>query len=225
MFVRVIKACNELYWYADCIGEVFEVRDCAVYDDYELMDGTGRMCIRDCVKVEPVSSGDTVWVSKTAEGLARHIRNKDDGATRTVYHVTSAGSIHDTHGVYWNYFQKCPSVQNKVENTEIQPNTVTCRCAIAPNTSNTQEKITTICDNLATFLKEKNTKYGNSALQPLGIFAKGDADNSIRVRLDDKLSRIKNSTELRKNDVLDMMGYLVLLCVDKDWLDYKELQD
>jgi len=44
-------------------------------------------------------------------------------------------------------------------------------------------------------------------------------------RIDDKLSRIKNSEELRKNDVVDLMGYLVLLCIKKGWMNFKDLID
>jgi hypothetical protein len=79
--------------------------------------------------------------------------------------------------------------------------------------------------NLGTLLVEKNKKYGNSALEPIGIFSKHDSANSICIRLDDKLSRVKNSSELRKNDVCDLMGYLTLLCVAHGWTDFKEFND
>jgi hypothetical protein len=68
-------------------------------------------------------------------------------------------------------------------------------------------------------LIEKNRNYGNSALEPINIFNKSDAKNSILVRLDDKLQRVKNSKEIRFNDISDLMGYLALYCVNEDWLD------
>lgn len=74
-------------------------------------------------------------------------------------------------------------------------------------------------------LLEKNKRYGNSALQPLAIFSKQDASSSISVRIDDKLSRIKNSPTLRKNDVFDLIGYCTLLCVNQGWTDFDELID
>ena len=89
----------------------------------------------------------------------------------------------------------------------------------------TQDKITTLMTNFEEFLKEKNKKYGDSALQPLGIFSKLDATNSILIRLDDKLSRIKNGDKLLKNDVSDMFGYLALLMIDNDWLEFGEMVD
>ena|GEM_PF-832842 len=89
----------------------------------------------------------------------------------------------------------------------------------------TQEKISAVYDSLKSLVIYKNEKYGNSALEPLGIFSKNDSTNSILIRLDDKLQRIKNASELRKNDVSDVMGYLCLLCVDKGWTDFEEFKD
>lgn len=82
--------------------------------------------------------------------------------------------------------------------------------------SPTQERIKDICNQLSSLLIYKNQKYGNSAIEPNNIFYKGDNTNSILIRLDDKLSRVKNSSELRTNDICDIIGYLVLLLVSKD---------
>ncbi len=41
----------------------------------------------------------------------------------------------------------------------------------------------------------KNQAYGDSALNPIGIFSPGKASDLIRVRMDDKLSRIANDPE------------------------------
>ena len=89
----------------------------------------------------------------------------------------------------------------------------------------TQEKISQVCDNMREFLLEKNRRYGDSALNPLNVFSKLDAEEGMRVRLDDKLKRIKNSKDLRKNDIADFVGYGLLMCVDKGWLDFKDLLD
>lgn len=59
----------------------------------------------------------------------------------------------------------------------------------------------------------KNEKYGNSALEPLGVFSNLSAEEGLMVRIDDKLKRIKNGS-LQKDDedvVNDLIGYLVLL--------------
>jgi hypothetical protein len=88
-----------------------------------------------------------------------------------------------------------------------------------------RQQIASVFDNLKEVVLYKNKMYGNSALEPLGIFAKEGATNSILVRLDDKLQRVKNCNELRKNDVADLIGYLSLLCVDQGWIEFKELMD
>ena len=66
-------------------------------------------------------------------------------------------------------------------------------------------------------LLEKNKRYGDSALHPVNVFSKLPATNSIQVRLDDKLNRIKNGPETpRINDVCDLIGYCVLLLASMD---------
>jgi hypothetical protein len=70
-------------------------------------------------------------------------------------------------------------------------------------------------DTMKDLLMYKNTKYGVSALKPKNIFYKGDSTNSILIRLDDKLGRVKNNTEEkpRVNDTVDLIGYLILLLI------------
>jgi len=74
-----------------------------------------------------------------------------------------------------------------------------------------QKKIVEICDSIKDLLLYKNQKYGDSALNPNNIFYKGDSTNSIKIRLDDKIGRIKNCEETRINDVADVVGYGILL--------------
>jgi DNA polymerase II large subunit len=85
--------------------------------------------------------------------------------------------------------------------------------------------ITKVLNAMNILLQYKNQKYGNSALQPINVFSKESSEGSILIRLDDKLSRIKNSDTLRKNDISDIMGYLTLLCVSKGWDDFSEFKD
>jgi hypothetical protein len=62
-------------------------------------------------------------------------------------------------------------------------------------------------------LISKNKKYGNSALEPLGVFSQLSAKDGLLIRIDDKLKRIKNgSLDRDDEDVInDLIGYLVLL--------------
>ena len=70
-----------------------------------------------------------------------------------------------------------------------------------------------VLEKIQTMLIDKNRKYGNSALEPLGVFSQLSAKEGLLIRIDDKLKRIKNGS-LQKDDedvVNDLIGYLVLL--------------
>ena len=61
-------------------------------------------------------------------------------------------------------------------------------------------------------LNTKNNKYGNSALEPMRVFSKASNLEQLYVRIDDKLSRIRNNPDNEDEDVLDdLIGYLLLL--------------
>lgn len=65
--------------------------------------------------------------------------------------------------------------------------------------------------DVAEFLAKKNTAYGNSALDPVRIFSKADPKEQLRVRIDDKLSRMISGGEYPgDNDIDDLIGYLIL---------------
>ena len=81
--------------------------------------------------------------------------------------------------------------------------------------TDTQHKITEITNAMRDLLLYKNEKYGDSALSPKHIFYKGNAVNSILIRLDDKLGRImaNGDNTPRVNDVADIIGYCILLLI------------
>jgi hypothetical protein len=65
---------------------------------------------------------------------------------------------------------------------------------------------------VAAMLIEKNQRYGNSALNPVRIFSQADEVEQIKVRMDDKLSRIRNLADDDDEDPeMDLIGYLFLL--------------
>ncbi len=75
------------------------------------------------------------------------------------------------------------------------------------------EEVSSILDDIRDMLVSKNEKYGNSALEPIGVFSKLSPEEGLLIRIDDKLKRIKNGS-LHKDDedvVNDLIGYLVLL--------------
>jgi hypothetical protein len=73
-----------------------------------------------------------------------------------------------------------------------------------------------VLHDVGNMLVEKNKKYGNSALAPSNIFSKLSALDSLKVRIDDKLSRIRNGSLDEDEDVTkDLIGYLILYRIEK----------
>ena len=70
-----------------------------------------------------------------------------------------------------------------------------------------------VTEKITNLLKEKNKAYGNSALDPLNIFSKLGAIESLCCRLDDKIARISNKgiNDQTEDTVDDLIGYLLLL--------------
>jgi len=76
--------------------------------------------------------------------------------------------------------------------------------------------IANTCDELKELLLEKSRKYGDAALSPIRVFSEADSVSQLLVRIDDKLSRIKNVQEDDLEDpILDLLGYLILLRIAK----------
>jgi len=74
------------------------------------------------------------------------------------------------------------------------------------------ERVRQITDDICQMLQAKNASYGNSALDPICCFSKASALEKIKVRIDDKLSRIKRGSEYAGDDTVnDLIGYLILL--------------
>ena len=92
--------------------------------------------------------------------------------------------------------------------------------------SDSETKISAICDDIKELLIHKNRKYGNSALKPCRVFSKSSAVEQLLVRIDDKLNRIMQGAGLLAEDedvVNDLIGYLVLLKIGMHEEKNKEL--
>ena len=79
----------------------------------------------------------------------------------------------------------------------------------------TIDEVKYILDSIKTMLEQKNKAYGDSALNPIRLFSRVDAVESLCVRIDDKINRIKNSglNADTEDSIQDLIGYLVLLQV------------
>jgi hypothetical protein len=75
----------------------------------------------------------------------------------------------------------------------------------------------TSCLDIMEMLIKKNVSYGDSALKPIRIFSQSDNVEQIKIRIDDKINRVKNSQGFAgDNDIDDLIGYLILLKIALD---------
>ena len=77
-------------------------------------------------------------------------------------------------------------------------------------------------EKIGDMLIQKNSAYGNSASDPVRIFSKTDTLEQIRVRIDDKLSRIARGHEYPGDDTInDLIGYLIIYQIEARKLKVK----
>lgn len=74
-----------------------------------------------------------------------------------------------------------------------------------------EENVTAILADIREMLIEKNKAYGDSALNPVRVFSSASPSAQLRVRIDDKLSRLARGSNAGEDVVRDLIGYLVLL--------------
>lgn len=75
----------------------------------------------------------------------------------------------------------------------------------------TATEIVDTCNEVRDLLLRKNAAYGNSALDPVRVFSRADRLEQLRVRIDDKLSRLARGRGDDEDTELDLIGYLLLL--------------
>lgn len=90
-------------------------------------------------------------------------------------------------------------------------------------------QVSNVLIEIKDLLISKNKKYGNSALEPLGVFSQLSAKQGLLIRIDDKLKRIKNgSLDRDDEDVInDLIGYLVLLKIHENtgYNEFEKVKD
>ena len=79
----------------------------------------------------------------------------------------------------------------------------------------TKDSIKQKCRQLEDLLVRKNDAYGDSALEPLGVFSSANASTGLKIRLDDKLKRIANAEDTQ-DTLIDIAGYIILLMIAQD---------
>lgn len=78
------------------------------------------------------------------------------------------------------------------------------------------DRLDCVLAELRALLLQKNEAYGDSALNPLRIFSRADTASAIRVRIDDKLSRLARGDPGQEDTELDLLGYMVILRMARD---------
>ena len=79
-----------------------------------------------------------------------------------------------------------------------------------------ETKLTDVLSNIKQMLLDKNRRYGNSALEPVRIFSKSSPLEQLKVRMDDKLSRLRSAQTDDDEDVVnDLIGYLLIYKIAK----------
>lgn len=76
--------------------------------------------------------------------------------------------------------------------------------------SSFEQNVRRITGQIADLLIAKNKQYSNSALDPIRVFSKANRTEQLKVRADDKLSRIRNG-DTSEDAVLDLCGYMILM--------------
>jgi uncharacterized protein (DUF2461 family) len=77
-----------------------------------------------------------------------------------------------------------------------------------------EKTIWTVAGRILNLLVKKNEQYGNSVFEPVRIFSKAEVQAGLRIRIDDKLSRLARGNDSIESDVDivdDLIGYLILL--------------
>ena len=82
------------------------------------------------------------------------------------------------------------------------------------NLSDSQKAIAEVCDEMKKMLLQKNNQYGDSVLNPSRFFSHADKEEQIKVRIDDKLSRLVQGND-SLDIIMDLIGYLTLLLVSR----------
>lgn len=81
-----------------------------------------------------------------------------------------------------------------------------------------EEEVNAALDEIEAMLVKKNVAYGDSALNPVRIFSKADPMEQLKVRIDDKLSRILRGGHDGEDVIQDLIGYLVMYKIQRNRL-------
>lgn len=74
-----------------------------------------------------------------------------------------------------------------------------------------ENDVDSVLREIKDMLIAKNAAYGDAALNPIRIFSKSDTLEQLKVRIDDKLSRLARGSNAGEDVIFDLLGYLVMI--------------
>ena len=85
--------------------------------------------------------------------------------------------------------------------------------------SDFREQLNEVLDEVRLMLVQKNEAYGDAALNPVRIFSKADPLEQLKVRIDDKLSRLARGENAGEDVIHDLLGYLIIYRIQQKRLN------
>lgn len=76
-----------------------------------------------------------------------------------------------------------------------------------------------VLNEVRSMLVAKNEAYGDSALNPVRIFSKATPIEQLKVRIDDKLSRLARGDSAGEDVIHDLIGYLIIYRIQQNRLN------
>lgn len=73
-----------------------------------------------------------------------------------------------------------------------------------------KNQLNQVLDEVRQMLIQKNEAYGDSALNPVRIFSRAEPLEQLKVRIDDKLSRLARGDNAGEDVIQDLLGYLII---------------
>lgn len=81
---------------------------------------------------------------------------------------------------------------------------------------NFEQNVRRILGEVGDLLVERNREYGNSALDPIGVFSKASREDQLATQLDHKLSRVARGGDPSNDTLRDIAGYVTLMLIARE---------
>jgi len=165
-----------------------------------------------------ITAIDTTIDNLMSRGFVKIVQSKSIQYTKH-YYVTKEGEFY--------LYDKFPDLSVQMTHilerhpTKVQPKTESYYADLLEGSvNNAEEAITKRCLYINLMLLDKNRRYGNSSLEPFGLFPSVHRASKIESRIEDKLKRMQNIFEEKGTEayetrdyieaVKDLTGYLML---------------